>query len=138
MTVRYEVCALLSASKDRLVCGPFALLDTALDEARRRSQTTPYDLLVVLVDEDRHGLMTRHVRAFAVCGRVDWAKRCDACLGQGYTDDERNAWRYRLAPPSFTRVQVPCSFCSGVGACPESTTLRPPPPSVSSQTPVRG
>lgn len=116
--MKYEVCKLLPGRKDVTVCGPFQLVDTAIEEARRRSLTSTTDLMVVLVDEDRYGLTSRMVRAFAVKGRVDWAKRCDACLGGGIADH----WLSHYGPI----VQVECSCCFGVGASPDALTLRPP------------
>ena len=117
--MRYEVCQLVTGRKDAVVCGPFSLVDTALEEARRRSLTSTTDLMVVLVDEDRYGLVSRTVRAFGVRGLVDWAKRCDACLGTGSVEQQINRFVYE---------QVVCSCCSGVGSLPDALTLRPPPP----------
>ena len=115
----YEVCALLSGRKDKIVSGPFSLIDSALDDAQKRSQTSAHDLIVVFVEADRYGQQTRTVRAFAVCGRVDWAKPCTKCDGRGHTLN-RGGWFDPV-------VQVDCSCCLGVGSCPErGLTLRPP------------
>ena len=123
--IRYEVCALLSGRKDKLVRGPFTLLDTAIEEATRISRQTPYDLLVTLVEDDRDGFQVRQIRGFVVRGRFDWAKRCDACLGRGHVEHYRSTPMMLRGPC----VHVECAPCSGVGAIPEcGLTLRPPPP----------
>lgn len=108
----YEVCRATFGADD-FVAGPFSIVDSAIHEAQRRSQRC--DLLVVYVASDRHGLRTRHVRAFVGRGKIDWARSCPQCLGQRW-----------LAGSPRSVHSVVCPTCAGVGSIPEhGLTMRP-------------
>jgi hypothetical protein len=107
----YEVCPLFAHTT--LVAGPFVVLDTALEKARKLSVTAD-DLVVV---ETNKGERTRLIRAFASRGRFEWAVPCGVCQGTGTVLDWSSGWGCSVA----------CSHCSALGVKPEyGLTLRPP------------
>lgn len=110
----YEVCR--NDSKTNRVLGPFAVLDTAIEEARKLTERKPSEggLMIVFVDNDQTPAV-RVVRAFAALGRSEWADACGNCDGRGGHDVANYS---PFGGP--THYFATCPRCNGIGAVRES------------------
>jgi len=73
--MNYEVRLQTNANR---IAGPFAVLDTAIHEARKAStHKTLGPFHVYVAEVGAYG--ASRVRAFAFAGRLEWAVECKAC-----------------------------------------------------------